>query len=101
MGYTPKSQRSADSVAEKGAKRIKLITDMEMLLNISSQNDWTLLLEAAMYSAGVAISAFAPHASGARAFIQDFAAALNRRGLLPNDKVEEFTEYGYKYMETL
>jgi len=33
-----------------------------------------------------------------RVFIQDFAASLNRKGLLSNTNVQPFREYGYQYM---
>jgi len=33
-----------------------------------------------------------------RVFIQDLAASLNRRRLLPNEKVSKFEELGYEYM---
>jgi len=33
-----------------------------------------------------------------RVFIQDLAASLNRRGILPNENVAKFEELGYEYM---
>jgi len=53
------------------------------------------VFESAMYSAKTTMK----EASERRVFIQDFAAALNRRGLLRNEVVDRFCEYGYTYME--
>jgi len=38
-------------------------------------------------------------ASERRVFIQDFAASLNRKGLLPTEFVDAFCKHGYVYME--
>jgi len=44
------------------------------------------VLDAALYTAKVTL----PQGSHRSVFIQDLAASLNRRRLLPNEKVEEF-----------
>jgi len=53
------------------------------------------LLESAMFAAYTTV----PKGSPRRVFVQDFAASLNRKGLLRNEYVDKFCEYGYKYME--
>ena len=53
------------------------------------------VVQAAMYSAKQTIKDW----NGRRVFVQDFAAALNRRHLLTYDKYDEFTKLGYDYME--
>lgn len=46
------------------------------------------VLDAALYAAEVTL----PQGSPRRVFIQDFAAALNRRRILRNEEVEKFWE---------
>lgn len=46
------------------------------------------ILDAALYGAKVTLQQGSPRS----VFIQDFAAALNRRRLLKNEEVEEFTK---------
>ncbi len=53
------------------------------------------LLESAVFAAYTTL----PKGSPRRVFVQDFAASLNRKGLLRNELVDRFCEYGYKYME--
>ena len=53
------------------------------------------VLASALYSAKSTLPAGSPR----RVFIQDLAAALNRRKLLPSEHYDRFCELGYKYME--
>lgn len=55
----------------------------------------TKMFEAAMYAAKTTMK----DATERRVFVQDFAASLNRRGLLINENVDDFTKFGYIYME--
>lgn len=54
------------------------------------------LLSACMYTAKVTCS----KGSQQRCFVQDLAAALNRRKLLSNEHVNDFMEEGYRYLGT-
>lgn len=53
------------------------------------------MLESTLYVAKATL----PEGSPRRVFIQDFAASLNRKGLLANEDVDKFREYGYQYMD--
>jgi len=39
-----------------------------------------------------------PKGSPRRVFIQDLAASLNRKRILPSEKYEKFSQLGYEYM---
>lgn len=52
------------------------------------------IFKAALYAAKATIA----EPSSRRVFIQDFAASLNRAGLLRNALVDAFCKYGYAYM---
>jgi hypothetical protein len=54
------------------------------------------ILSACMHTAKTTLK----KGSSQRVFVQDFAAALNRRSLLRNDRVEDFTNEGYRYLDT-
>ena len=54
------------------------------------------ILNAALFSAKSTL----PKGSARRVFVQDLAAALDRRDLLKKEKHEEFLKAGYEYMET-
>jgi len=60
----------------------------------SEATDFTNTMRAVMYALKVSIS----DPPAWRVFIQDFAASLNRKGLLANSNVDKFTEYAYAYM---
>jgi len=55
----------------------------------------TKMFEATMFAAKTAMK----DAHERRVFIQDFAASLNRKGLLINENIDDFMKYGYIYME--
>lgn len=52
------------------------------------------VLRAALFSAKSTIAKGTPR----RVFIQDLAASLNRKAMLPSEKYDNFTELGYEYM---
>lgn len=74
-----------------------LIHDWEKDKLLPPENPKCKVLASALYSAKSATKPWGVISQ--RVFIQDFAASLNRRGLLPNEKVDEFEELGYEYME--
>ena len=76
------------------AKEEEILLRMSQLLG---QNYRSPVLTAAMSSAYTTIDS----ADGRRVYVQDLAASLNRNGLLPNDKVDEFQQLGYEFMEAL
>jgi len=53
------------------------------------------LFESALYAAKTTMK----DATERRVFIQDFAAALNRRALLDSELIDAFSKHGYVYME--
>jgi hypothetical protein len=53
------------------------------------------ILSSALFSAKTTL----PKGTPRRVFIQDLAASLNRKRILPNEKVEPFTQLGYEYMQ--
>jgi hypothetical protein len=53
------------------------------------------MLQSALYAAKVTL----PKGSPRRVFIQDFAASLNRKHILPNENYDKFQRLGYEYME--
>lgn len=53
------------------------------------------IVRSALYAAKSSL----PKGSPRRVFIQDFAASLNRKQILPNENVDEFHKLGYEYME--
>ena len=55
------------------------------------------VLASALFSAKSTLGRGSPR----RVFIQDLAASLNRKTFLPNEKVEEFRQLGYEYMERM
>jgi hypothetical protein len=53
------------------------------------------VLSSALFSAKSTIGSF----TGRYLYIQELSASLNRKNLLPNEKVDEFRKLGYEYME--
>lgn len=53
------------------------------------------ILSAALYSAKSTLAEGSPR----RVFIEDLAAALDRRGLIDKKKIDEFVKAGFEYME--
>jgi len=68
---------------------------MTNLLSIVTGSKGEMIFEAFMYSAKVTMK----QATERRAFIQDLAAALNRRYLLSKEDADTFSKLGYIYME--
>lgn len=52
------------------------------------------ILASALYAAKSTL----PKGSPQRVFIQDLGASLNRRRMLPTEKVDTFKQLGYEYM---
>ena len=101
MSYVPKSKREeALAVKErlkKWASKVKEEDDaLHMMINLieRSSEEVDKAVSAALFAAKATII----DRNAQRVFIQDFAAALNRRGLLSNTNVQPFREYGYQYM---
>jgi len=55
----------------------------------------TKIFESALYAAKTTMK----DPTERRVFVQDFAASLNRKGLLASELVDKFCEHGYTYME--
>lgn len=91
--YVPKSKRDHPPLKKKTPEEQALTGMMNSLpfLHYGTEAD---LFTSAMHAA----KSSSLGKTGERVFIQEFAAALNRKGLLSNDKVQEFREYGYQYM---
>lgn len=54
---------------------------------------WELLLQSVLYAVETTCELTAQ-----RVFIQELAASLNRKGLLTNNDVQPFREWGYMFM---
>lgn len=67
----------------------------EMCDLLTADSGACAVLEAVLFSAKSTLPAGSPR----RVFIQDLAAALNRRDMLHSRDVGKFCELGYKYME--
>ncbi|MCS7124546.1 MAG: hypothetical protein NZ932_03925 [Candidatus Bathyarchaeota archaeon] len=74
---------------------LRTLDSICMLLGFPLSSQKCKVLSAALYVAKTTL----PKGSSRRVFIQDFAAALNRRKVLSNDLVDEFQQLGYRYME--
>lgn len=74
-------------------EQMNLIQEMMMLLRASP--DAIKFMSATFESTYTTVDS----ADQRRVWVQDFAAALNRRGVLPNENVDRFQQLGYEYME--
>ena len=54
------------------------------------------LITSALYSA---ITTYGKDRTLLRVFAQDFIASLNRKGVIPNEKVDEALNYAYEYID--
>lgn len=95
VAYIPRSKRKIP-VSTESAEEIALTRMMNQLpmLHYGSEAE---MFKSAMYAAKAAIT----DSTLRRVFVQEFAASLNRTlpRILWNEKVEEFTNYGYEFME--
>lgn len=53
------------------------------------------VLSASLHSAKSNVGRGSPQ----RVFVQDLVASLNRKHVIPNDRINQFTELGYDFME--
>lgn len=98
----PKYGRTAAEILEQETAPLETSEEKQerVLLRMSQllgQNYRSPILTAAMFSAFTTIDS----ADGRRVYVQDLAASLNRNNILPNDKVDEFQQLGYEFMEAL
>ena len=70
-----------------GDQRLLAVLD-DIILKLPNHVDVSMAIDAALYAVAVTFK----NPTLRRVFIQDFAAALNRRGIIPTDgeRVEEF-----------
>ena len=92
MPYTPKSKRGKPA-GPKDAEE-QALDGMMNLLPILHYGVDADIFKSAMYAAKSASLG----KTGERVFIQEFAAALNRKGLLSNPDVGSFCEWAYDYV---
>ncbi|MEM2567130.1 MAG: hypothetical protein QXH20_01485 [Candidatus Bathyarchaeia archaeon] len=77
------------------AEELAISDSICMLVGYKFGDERCKLLSAALYAAKHNL----PVGSPRRVFIQDLAAALNRRNILSNEKVDQFLRLGFRYME--
>jgi hypothetical protein len=96
--YQPKKVRTA---RDTGFSESEVLSEMSKLINIArwysdptSAGNVQEIIGAVMYTLKQTVK----DETTWHVFIQDFAAALNRRGLLSNTNVQPFREYAYQFM---
>lgn len=99
MAYVPKSKREGAPSVPSPDHLVSEEDAINAMANLIEEGPSGVLhppdkiITAAMFAAKHTCSE-----TGQRVFVQDFAASLNRHGLLSNKNVQAFREYAYQYM---
>jgi hypothetical protein len=102
--YHPPDKSKGPTMSRHDSEQVDL-SEMSKLINIAkwysdptSAGNVQEILGAVMYTLKETVAHYIKDETTWHIFIQDFAAALNRRGLLSNENEQLFREHAYQFM---